>query len=73
MTSNPVEDNFVTRFILGLAVIFAMMFGGGAGGVALSALDIPFGRLLGTVIGALLVFAAFAVLYRRYDASYAEA
>ena len=67
---NPVENNFVTRFILGFAVIFAMMIGGGAVGWAFSSIGIPYGDWLGVAIGAVVVFAVFAVLYRRYDASF---
>lgn len=67
---NPVEDNFVTRFILGFAVIFAMMIGGGAVAEAFSSIGIPFGDWVGVVIGAVVVFAAFVVLYRRYDAAF---
>lgn len=69
MTTNPVEENVVTRFILGLAVIFAMMLGGGAVGSALGATPFPYGGVLGVGTGAVLVFVGFAVLYRRYDAS----
>ncbi|WP_254544021.1 hypothetical protein [Halomarina pelagica] len=70
MGNNPVEDNFVTRFLLGLAVIFAMMIGGGAIGGAFLSLGVPYGDWLGVAVGSVLVFVAFVVLYRRYDASY---
>ena len=69
MPTNPVEGNFVTRLILGLAVIFAMLLGGGAVGSALGATPLPYGGVLGVGVGALLVFVGFAVLYRRYDTS----
>ncbi|MFC6615887.1 hypothetical protein ACFQAS_13180 [Halopenitus salinus] len=70
MENNPVENNFITRFILGFAVIIAMMIGGRAvGGVLISA-DIPYGDWIGVAIGAIAVFGVFAVLYQRYDESY---
>jgi hypothetical protein len=70
VATNPVERNFVTRYILGFAVIVAMMLGGGAGGYVLQGVDIPYAGVIGTALGALLVFAAFVAWYRRYDASY---
>jgi hypothetical protein len=70
MSTNPVEANVVTRFILGFAVIAAMMLGGGAGGAALGRLDLPYGGVVGTALGAILVFIGFIVLYRRYDAGF---
>lgn len=70
MGNNPVEDNFVTRFLLGFAVIFAMMLGGQMVGKALVSFDIPYGRWIGVAVGAILVFVVFSGLYRRYDASY---
>lgn len=69
MTQNPVEANPVTRFLLGLAVIFAMMVGGGVVGRALEATTLPYGLQIGVFSGALLVFAGFAALYRRFNAS----
>lgn len=70
MDRNPVEDNVVTRFILGFAVIFAMMIGGQAIGTAFISYDIPSGDWLGVGTSAVLVFVIFIVLYRRYDAAY---
>lgn len=70
MTQNPVEENFVTRFLLGLAVIFAMTIGGGAVGTTFSDVGLPYGAWIGVAVGAIAVFVAFAALYGRYDASY---
>lgn len=69
MATNPIEENFITRFILGFAVIMAMMIGGGAGGYGLRTLDFPYGGVVGVTIGALVVFIGFVGLYRRYDAA----
>ncbi|HMB49533.1 hypothetical protein [Natronoarchaeum rubrum] len=73
MERNPVENNFVTRFLLGLAVVFGMVLGGGAVGWSLSTAGLPFGVWIGTAVGALAVFIAFAVWYGRYDASFSAA
>lgn len=70
MGSNPVEANFVTRYLLGFAVIVAMMLGGGAVGAAFRATEVPYGGWIGVTVGAVLVFVGFVVLYGRYDASY---
>lgn len=72
MSLNPVEENFVTRFILGFAVIVAMFAGGGAVGSTLQSSEVPYGGVLGTALGAIVVFLVFVVLYRRYDASFEE-
>ncbi|MFC4544413.1 hypothetical protein ACFO5R_21010 [Halosolutus amylolyticus] len=72
MGTNPVEENFVTRFLLGFAVIVAMAIGGRAVAAAFVSAGIPYANWLGVAVGAVLVFAAFTVLYRRYDASYGE-
>jgi hypothetical protein len=72
MSLNPVEENVVTRFILGFAVIMAMFAGGGAVGSTLQDSGVPYGGVLGTALGAIVVFLAFVVLYRRYDASFTE-
>lgn len=69
MVTNPVEENVVTRFLLGFAVIVAMMMGAGAGGYVLRTLDFPYAEVMGVVIGAMFVFIGFVVLYRRYDAA----
>ncbi|WP_254767669.1 hypothetical protein [Salinilacihabitans rarus] len=68
--TNPVEENFVTRFALGFAVIFAMGIGGRAVAEVFTALDVPYGAWLGVAVGAVVVFAVCTALYRRYDASY---
>jgi hypothetical protein len=70
MSTNPVDANFVTRFLLGFAVIAAMTVGGRAVGSAFVSVGIPYGEWLGVAVGAMLVFAVFAVLYRRYDAAF---
>ncbi|SDJ83750.1 hypothetical protein SAMN05216226_11032 [Halovenus aranensis] len=70
--TNPVEANVVTRFILGLGVILAMMVGGGATGQMVGETGIPYGEGAGVAVGALVVFLAFVVVYRRYDASFSE-
>lgn len=70
MSRNPVEENVVTRFLLGAAVIFAMMVGGGAVGSVGTSLGIPYGGWMGVTLGAVAVFVGFTALYRRYDASY---
>lgn len=73
METNPVEANFVTRYILGFAVIVAMMIGAGAVGGGFRALQIPYGGLIGVALGAILVLVAFIILYGRYDAAYDSA
>jgi hypothetical protein len=70
MGQNPIENNLVTRFLLGFAVVVAMILGGELVGVALLRLDVPYGDWIGVAIGAVAVFVAFTVLYRRYDAAY---
>lgn len=70
MASNPVEENFVTRFLLGMAVLLAMVLGGGAVGQFFQNAGVPYGDWLGAGLGMIAVFAAFTVLYRRYDASF---
>jgi hypothetical protein len=69
MTETPAEANPVTRFILGLAVILAMMAGGGAVGALVRPLDVSFATPVGVAVGALAVFVAFGVLYQRYSSS----
>lgn len=63
IASNPVKNNFLTRYLFGFAVIVAMMIGGGAvGGVMMNA-GIPYEDWIGVAVGAIIVFAAFVVLY----------
>jgi len=69
---NPVEGNFLTRFVLGLAVISAMIVGGSIVARGLSGLDVPYASGVGMLLGAFAVFAGFSVWYTRYDASWAE-
>ena len=69
MDRNPVEDNPVTRFVFGLGVILAMFLGGGIGGSLLGRVGVPFATPAGVLLGALVVFVAVSVLYRRYDDS----
>jgi hypothetical protein len=70
MDTNPVEENPVTRFVLGFAVAVAMMLGGGAVGGAFRYTEIPYGGTIGVAIGAILVFVGFVLLYGRYDAAH---
>jgi len=70
MNQNPVEDNPVTRYILGMAVLFGMFLGGGAGLAAFDAARIPYGGWIGFLVGAVVVFVGFVVWYRRYDAQF---
>lgn len=72
MAQNPVERNFVTRFLLGFAVIVLMFVGGGAVGQLFRMVGIQYGAWLGTAVGAVAVFVCFAALYTRYDASFAS-
>jgi uncharacterized membrane protein YccC len=67
MDQNPVEDNPVTRFVFGLAVILAMFVGAGVGGALFGRVDAPFATAAGVLLGAVVVFVTVAVLYRRYD------
>ncbi|WP_135533936.1 hypothetical protein [Halostella pelagica] len=70
MAQNPVEDNVVTRFLLGLAVFAAMAIGGQAVAMSFLSLGVPYAKWVGVGVGAIAVFIAFTALYRRYDASY---
>ena len=70
MGQNPIENNLVTRFLLGFAVVVAMILGGELVGGALLRLDVPYGDWIGVAIGAAVVFLVFTALYRRYDAAY---
>jgi predicted MFS family arabinose efflux permease len=72
MRTNPVERNFVTRFVMGLAVIVGMFLGGGAGGWLLGSVGVAYAGVLGTLLGSAAVFVAFTAWYRRYDAAWAE-
>lgn len=71
MASNPIERNFVTRFLLGLVVIGAMAAGGAFLARPLTSLGGPVAGFVGMFVGALLVFALFAGWYSRYTASFA--
>jgi len=70
MARNPVERNFVTQFLLGIVVITGMFVGGGVGGYAVGRVGVPYDSVVGVMLGSLLVFAAFAVWYSRYDAAF---
>lgn len=70
MTQNPVEDNVVTRFLLGLAVFLAMALGGQAVASVFASLGVPYAAWTGVGVGAVAVLVAFILLYTRYDASY---
>ncbi len=67
MSPNPVEQNVVTRFLLGFAVILGMMLGGAAGGSLASLVDVPYAGVSGVFLGSVIVFGAFSVWYTRYD------
>lgn len=69
MARNPVENNPVTRFLVGLAVVAGMFVGGAAGGGLFAALSVPYAALVGVLLGSGAVFGAFAVAYSRYDAA----
>lgn len=69
MSPNPVENNVVTRFLLGLAVILGLFLGGGAGGALLGRFSFPYSTGIGVLLGSLVVFVAFAAWYTRYDAT----
>ncbi|WP_049921558.1 hypothetical protein [Halopiger djelfimassiliensis] len=69
MTRNPIEANPVTRFALGLAVIVTMSVAAYLVGNFFVALGVPYPGWIGTAVGTVVVFAAFVVLYRRYDAT----
>ena len=64
MSTNPVEDNFVTRFILGFAVLVAISLGAGLGGLLFEAVGVPWG--IGYLLGGLGVFLGFSAWYTRY-------
>jgi len=66
MATNPVEENPVTRWLLGMAVIFGMMLGGAAGAQVFATVPVPYASVLGVLIGALLVLVGFSVWYTRY-------
>ena len=66
MRRNPVEENVVTRFVLGVVVIFAMMLGGGVVGRAFESIGVPYGSWIGVTVGTIAVFLVFTVLYNRY-------
>lgn len=69
MAKNPIENNPVSRFILGFAVIFGMFVGGGIGARVFASISMPFAELIGVVIGALAAFAMFSWFYFKYDKS----
>ncbi|ACV12121.1 hypothetical protein Huta_1953 [Halorhabdus utahensis DSM 12940] len=69
MSKTPVEENFVTRIILGLVVIYAMMIVGGAVGGSMSSVN-RYAVWLGFVVGAIFVFGIFTVAYYQYSQSY---
>ena len=69
MASNPIEENPVTRWLLGMAVIVGMMLGGAAGAQAFSTFAFPYANVLGVLVGALLVLVGFSVWYTRYHRS----
>ncbi|ADJ15145.1 hypothetical protein [Halalkalicoccus jeotgali] len=66
MARNPVERNFVTRFLLGLAVLTLMYIVGGP----LVSMAGPVAGFASVFVGALAAFVLFAHWYARYDASF---
>lgn len=71
MNSSPVERNFVTRFLLGFAVLTLMYIGGSVLARPLASVGGSAAGFVGMFLGALLVFVPFAHWYARYDASFA--
>ncbi|WP_181687280.1 hypothetical protein [Halorhabdus salina] len=69
MGKTPVEENFITRIVLGLVVIFAMIIMGGAVGDIMSSIN-EYAVWLGFTIGAIFVFVIFTAVYYNYSRSY---
>jgi hypothetical protein len=65
----PVGRSVLTRYLLGLAVVVAMLLGGGAVGCAALAVALAYDGVLDAVVEGVLVFAGFTFLYDRYDAN----
>lgn len=70
MSSNPVERNFVTRFILGLAIVCLMIIGGSAVAYLLRSFSVPYGGAIGVTVGAIVVFCLFSWWCTHYDTSF---
>lgn len=70
MARNPIEQNFVTRFILGLVIIGLMSAGGAVLARPLASFAGSTAGFVGMFLGALLVFVLFARWYTRYDDSF---
>lgn len=69
MGQNQVEDNFVTRIILGFVVLYAMLIVGSFVGNTFSTGN-RYVAWVGFVFGTIFVFVIFAALYNSYDQSY---
>lgn len=70
MARYPVENNFITRFLLGFGVLAAMIFGGSVVAWILVSLEIPYGGGIGMILGAFVVFLLFSLWYSSYDAGF---
>jgi hypothetical protein len=68
MASNPVEQNVVTRLILGFAVVGLMAAGGAVVARPFASLAGPAAGFIGMFVGAFVVFVLVAWWYTRYDA-----
>ncbi|SER11876.1 hypothetical protein SAMN04489841_2996 [Natrinema salaciae] len=70
MYSYPVEENPVTRFILGLAVIIGMSHGAQAAMIVFTSIGVPYANWMGAIVGSLAVFVTFAAIYTYYYPSH---
>lgn len=69
MGKTPVEKNFITRIVLGLVVIFAMLIMGSAVGEIMSSIH-EYVVFLGFTIGAIFVFVIFTAIYYNHSRPY---
>ncbi len=70
MPRNSIERNFVTRLILGVAVLTLMYVAGGTLARPLVSMGGPIAGFIGVFVGALVMFVLFAHWYARYDGSF---
>jgi len=68
MSETPIEEHFVTRVVIVVTLAVAMLYAGEAAGRYLSSLDIPYAEWLGILLGIVVVYIPFAILYRYYEA-----
>lgn len=68
MSKHTVVEDFVIRCILVVGVALAMLITGETVEARFLSLDIPYAGEIGFLVGAALVFAVFAVVYRGYGA-----